>query len=338
MRIGEVSELSGVSVRMLRHYDRTGLLTPSHCTSAGYRDYTPADLDRLLRVEALRSLGLSLAEVRDALTDPDMSAASVLDDIRARTLLRIRAERELLDRLDEVRAATPTDWKDALDVTALLTALREGPSRRRQAAVIQSPDRQPVAALVASYLEEPDDNAAGALRWSLLRSGEAAVPGLLCHLLERIGGDPVTDRRIIDLLDGSDAPAATAALEDVLLMSDTDENICPDTAARVATALARRGIRPEKVIDTLVGMVRDGIRDTEAADALAGVVRDDPGACSTVIGKLLTTAEDSGIPARLRIVQAFGDIPGAGAREALERFAGDEDTTVAGTAHYLLGR
>lgn len=70
MRIGEVSDLSGVSVRMLRHYDRAGLLSPSHRTSTDYRDYSPADLGRLFRIEALRSLGLTLAEVGDALDDP----------------------------------------------------------------------------------------------------------------------------------------------------------------------------------------------------------------------------------------------------------------------------
>ena len=56
MRIGEVSRRSGVSARMLRHYDRIGLVQPSERTGAGYRDYSEDDLRRLLQVEALRSL------------------------------------------------------------------------------------------------------------------------------------------------------------------------------------------------------------------------------------------------------------------------------------------
>ncbi|VEI01890.1 Copper export regulator [Acidipropionibacterium jensenii] len=58
MLIGEVSQRSGVSVRMLRHYDRIGLMSPSGRTSTGYRRYEPDDLRRLFRVESLRTLGV----------------------------------------------------------------------------------------------------------------------------------------------------------------------------------------------------------------------------------------------------------------------------------------
>jgi CheY-like chemotaxis protein len=104
------------------------------------------------------------------LDDPTMDAATVLDRLRQENRDRIRTEQDLLPHLTEVSDTGPETWEDALRVTAMLTALREGSSRQRQAAVLQatasqSPDQQPVAALVASYLEEPDENAAGALRW-----------------------------------------------------------------------------------------------------------------------------------------------------------------------------
>ncbi|MCU1614537.1 MAG: transcriptional regulator, MerR family, partial [Frankiales bacterium] len=47
MNVGEVAALAGVTVRTLHHYDRIGLLAPSERTAAGYRRYTPEDLDRL---------------------------------------------------------------------------------------------------------------------------------------------------------------------------------------------------------------------------------------------------------------------------------------------------
>jgi len=46
MRIGELSARTGVSVRMLRHYEKEGLLHPSRLAS-GYRAYTSADADRV---------------------------------------------------------------------------------------------------------------------------------------------------------------------------------------------------------------------------------------------------------------------------------------------------
>lgn len=60
-KIGEFSRLSRVSVRMLRHYDQLGLLTPSQTDSfTGYRYYSANQLPRLNRILALRDLGFSL--------------------------------------------------------------------------------------------------------------------------------------------------------------------------------------------------------------------------------------------------------------------------------------
>ncbi|WP_415750406.1 MerR family DNA-binding transcriptional regulator [Burkholderia sp. BCC1988] len=42
MRISELANRSGVSARMLRHYDAIGLVSPSGRTEAGYREYSQA--------------------------------------------------------------------------------------------------------------------------------------------------------------------------------------------------------------------------------------------------------------------------------------------------------
>lgn len=338
MRIGDVSDLSGVSVRMLRHYDRTGLLSPAHRTSADYRDYSPADLDRLFRIEALRSLGLTLAEVGEALDDPTVDAATVLDRLRQETRGRIRAEQELLDRLTEVSDTGPATWEDAVGVTALLTALREGSSRQRQTAALSSPGSPPVAALVEAYLEEPDTNAAGALRWSLVRAGEDAVTALTARATRPGSPDEPDEpvpvrRRIVEALAGIDDERTTAALEHFL-----DDR--PEVSAPAAVALARRGVRSPGLVDVLVRMIVDGTDDTGAADALAELpaapAAAEPFPPGTATAALLTAAEDAPPPARLRIVQALGDLPDAGT--ALEHFSGDPDPTVARTARYLLDR
>ena len=50
MLIGEVARRSGVSSRMLRHYDTLGLVRPTGRTTGGYREYSDADIERLLHV------------------------------------------------------------------------------------------------------------------------------------------------------------------------------------------------------------------------------------------------------------------------------------------------
>ena len=89
--IGEVARLTGVSQRMLRHYDEIGLLVPSDRTVAGYREYSEADLLRLQRILSYRALGLGLAETRDLVDAPP---ADVVEQLRAQEgLLRAAIER-----------------------------------------------------------------------------------------------------------------------------------------------------------------------------------------------------------------------------------------------------
>ena len=58
--VKEVSELTGVSIRALHHYDSMGLLKPAQVTEAGYRLYDSAALERLYMILVYRELGLSL--------------------------------------------------------------------------------------------------------------------------------------------------------------------------------------------------------------------------------------------------------------------------------------
>ncbi|WP_016935857.1 MerR family transcriptional regulator, partial [Rhodococcus sp. R1101] len=134
MLIGEVSRRSGVSSRMLRHYDRLGLVTPTGRTSGGYREYTEDDLRTLFHVESLRSLGLSLNEVGRALREPDFAPAELVQELIRHTRERIAAETELLARLDDVDSASPTGWDDVLRLVALLRAFESDSGSRRQQA------------------------------------------------------------------------------------------------------------------------------------------------------------------------------------------------------------
>lgn len=123
MLIGEVSRQSGVSTRMLRHYDTLGLVKPTGRTSGGYREYSADDIRRLFHVESLRTLGLSLDETRRALDEPDFAPADLVGDLITHTRRRIAAEQELLTKLERVDATAPSEWEDVLRMVTLLRAL-----------------------------------------------------------------------------------------------------------------------------------------------------------------------------------------------------------------------
>ncbi|MGW3044523.1 MerR family transcriptional regulator [Kitasatospora sp. NPDC001159] len=79
--VGQVSGFAGVTVRTLHYYDRSGLLSPSERSPAGYRLYNAADLARLQQVLFYRELGFPLEEIADILADPQ---ATALDHLLAR--------------------------------------------------------------------------------------------------------------------------------------------------------------------------------------------------------------------------------------------------------------
>ncbi|MCU6453321.1 MerR family transcriptional regulator [Sphingomonas sp. A2-49] len=66
MNIGTASDASGVSQRMIRHYEKIGLV-PSPRRRGSYRDYSDADLHRLRFIANARDLGFPIEEIRTLL-------------------------------------------------------------------------------------------------------------------------------------------------------------------------------------------------------------------------------------------------------------------------------
>ncbi|WP_406720564.1 MerR family transcriptional regulator [Thioclava litoralis] len=66
MQIGEISQRSGITVRMLRFYEAEGLLRP-HRTDSGYRDYSEADVEEAKRIKQLADAGLTVEAMHDLL-------------------------------------------------------------------------------------------------------------------------------------------------------------------------------------------------------------------------------------------------------------------------------
>ncbi|WP_037289017.1 MerR family transcriptional regulator [Saccharibacillus sacchari] len=89
LKVREVSQLAGISVRTLHHYDEIGLLRPDAVTEAGYRMYSDRDMERLQQILFFRELGFSLKEIRRILDSP------AFDRLEALELQRLMLEEKM---------------------------------------------------------------------------------------------------------------------------------------------------------------------------------------------------------------------------------------------------
>ncbi|MER0443813.1 MerR family transcriptional regulator [Streptomyces sp. Edi4] len=328
MLIGEVARRSGVSARMLRHYESLGLVRPSGRTGSGYREYSAWDLRRIFHIESLRSLGLSLREIGRALDDPAFAPSALVGDLIRQAHERIAAETRLLTRLRRIEEADPSDWEDVLHVVSLLRALGSSSADARQRAALASADvvPAPVAALAEAALRETDPNVAGALRWALAQSGEDGVAPLAKGL-----GSPVAEVRGRAVRSLAELPGERATAHLRTALADPDLNV----RGYAALALGTRAVT--EAVPTLIDMIVAGRNDTDAADALSELAGDTASAeriATGLVDRLAGAATRA--PARGRLTQALAGIAGATAARALAELSHDEDRAVALTATYVL--
>ena len=108
MDIGGAAKASGVSVKMIRHYEEIGLLTKVARTSANYRIYRPSDVHLLRFIRRGRDLGFSVEEIRELLglwQNKSRSSAAVkkvagkhIEDLKT----RIRELESMVDTLEHL--------------------------------------------------------------------------------------------------------------------------------------------------------------------------------------------------------------------------------------------
>ena len=103
MQIGEAAKATGVSAKMIRHYEAIGLVPVADRKDSNYRDYGHHDLHRLGFIRRARDLGFSMDEIRDPLrlwTDTDRSSA----DVKTLTLQHIAELDGKIALLKEMRS------------------------------------------------------------------------------------------------------------------------------------------------------------------------------------------------------------------------------------------
>ena len=132
MKIGEVSAASSVSQRMIRHYEKIGLISEAPRRDSGYRDYDQRDIHTLRFIGRARDLGFPIDDIRLLLalwTDRNRSSA----DVKKLALSRVEELRQRLAVLEGMcrtleQLADSCHGDDRPDCP-ILDGLRSGSSR-----------------------------------------------------------------------------------------------------------------------------------------------------------------------------------------------------------------
>ena len=105
---GQLAQRVGVNLETLRFYEKEGLLSPPPRTASGYRQFAESAIERLEFVRRAKSLGFSLAEIRELLVLQEGNAQSCVEvrDRLKNKLLALLAKKAELESLElQLRSA-----------------------------------------------------------------------------------------------------------------------------------------------------------------------------------------------------------------------------------------
>lgn len=350
LRIGDLARRTGLTSRTLRHYDALGLLQPSGRSAGDYRLYGPDDVERLLAIQHLKSLGLSLEEIGSALDDDSFDAAEALDQHIEVVEARIAAESELLRRLKRLRGAADAGWPEVVEVIALTERLRHPDAAVRFRATLDSPREAPLQDLVDLLRSDPAAAVREGATWALAHHGDAAVEAVVAHLADP---DPAARLQMAHVASKLKAPAALPGL--VALLDDPvaevrakagfalgqigDPDAVPALAAHLddaddvvantlVDALGQFGRHALPVLETALGNGQDVVRE-RAAEALGQL------ALPAAVPSLVRALDDQSGEVRMTVLLALGSIDDDTARSSVERAVDHPDQRLAAVAPRL---
>jgi MerR family copper efflux transcriptional regulator len=128
LSIGKVAKRAAVSIETIRFYERKGLLAEPQRKESGYRQYTEADVRKLVFIQHAKGLGFSLNEIKELLSlqanDTTTSreikqlAEHKLMDIETKIAMLERMRRTLQQLVDQCPGHGPTSACPILDALA----------------------------------------------------------------------------------------------------------------------------------------------------------------------------------------------------------------------------
>lgn len=123
--VKQVSDLTGISVRMLHYYDEIGLLKPSEVTDAGYRLYDDEALTALQQILFYRELDIPLKVVKEIMYSPHYNKMEALENQKKLLLLKCDRLNNLVELINKtLKGENAMSFKE-FDMSEYFNALEE---------------------------------------------------------------------------------------------------------------------------------------------------------------------------------------------------------------------
>ncbi len=123
--VKQVSELTGISVRMLHYYDKLGLLKPSEVTDAGYRLYDDDALLTLQQILFYKELDIPLKEVKEIMYSPNYDKKKALENQKKLLLLKYNRLKDLIELINKTLKGENEMSFQEFDMKEYFAALEE---------------------------------------------------------------------------------------------------------------------------------------------------------------------------------------------------------------------
>jgi MerR family mercuric resistance operon transcriptional regulator len=104
LSIGQVANATGVTVETLRFYEKERLLDPPSRTPAGYRQYPPETVKRVLFIQRAKEVGFTLKDITELLSLREQPGTTC-SDIRLRASQKVEEVNRKLADLERIRNA-----------------------------------------------------------------------------------------------------------------------------------------------------------------------------------------------------------------------------------------
>lgn len=101
-KVGELAKQTGLTVRMLHHYDKIGLFSPTQSSEKGHRIYTETDIAKLQQIMSLKQLGFALDEIKDMMEHPNLNPVKIIKVQLESIKEHIRIQEQLCSRLERI--------------------------------------------------------------------------------------------------------------------------------------------------------------------------------------------------------------------------------------------